>query len=109
MPSQLVNELLSTMDSKIFSLVLQLILTGSIIMFIKDITGRIVNFYKLRSSDFSRGVYIQIDGKEGQISHIGFNEVEIVLEDDYLMLVPVEKFMKSTKIIFMGKALSKKK
>ena len=109
MPSQLVNELLNTMDAKIFSLVLQLIVTGAIIMFIKDITGRIVNFYKLRSSDFSRGVYIIIDGKEGQISHIGFNEVEIVLEDDYLMLIPVEKFMSSTKIIFMGKALSKKK
>ena len=109
MPSQLVNELLNTMDSKIFSLVLQLILTGSVIMFVKDITSRIVNYYKLKSSDFSRGVYIVIDGKEGQISHIGFNEVEIILKDDYLMLVPVEKFMNSTKIIFMGKALDRKK
>lgn len=108
MPSQLVNELLSTMDAKIFSLVLQLIVVGSIIMFIKDLTGRIVNFYKLKTSDFGRGVNIVMDGREGQITHISFNEVEIALEDDYIMLVPVDRFMKSTKIVYMGKASGNK-
>ena len=108
MPSQLVNELLSTMDSKIFELVLQLIIVGAVIMYIKDLSNRVVNYYKLRTSNFSRGVSIIIDGKQGQINHIGFSEVEIILPDEYIMLIPVDRFMKSTKIIFMGTVIGKK-
>ena len=99
MPSQLVNELLSTMDSKIFSLVLQLIIVGSIIMFIKDFTGRIVNYYKLKMSDFSRNIKIEINSHEGYIRHIGFSEVEIELDESRTMFIPVDKFMSSIKII----------
>lgn len=102
MQSTIINGLLETMDAKIFQLVTQLVLGGAIILYLKDLSVRIMNYYKLRMSDFSRGVKIRIDGCEGQINHIGFNEVEILLDDEYIMLVPADKFMKSIKIISMG-------
>ena len=102
MPSTLINGLLETMDAKIFQIVTQLVIGGALILYIKDMSNRILNYYKLRMSNFSRGVKIRIEGCEGQISHIGFNEVEIILDDDYIMLVPADRFMKSTKTISMG-------
>jgi len=99
MPSQMINELLGTVDAKIFSLVLQLIVVGAVIMFIKDFTGRIVNYCKLKMSDFSRGIKIKIEGQEGYVRHIGFNEVEIEIDENRTMFIPVDKFIKSSKII----------
>ena len=99
MPSQLVNELLATMDTKIFQLVLQLIVVGAVIMYIKDLNGRIANFYKLKMSDFGRGTKVKIDGQEGMITAIRFTEVEIALDEDHIMLVPVNRFISSTKVI----------
>lgn len=101
MPSQLVNELLATMDTKIFQLVLQLIIVGAIIMYIKDLNGRVANYYKLKMSDFGRGTKVKIDGKEGTISAVRFSEVEITLDEEHIMLVPVAKFVDSIKIISM--------
>ena len=99
MQSELLNELLNTMDTKIFSLVLQLIVVGAVVMWIKDLNGRIVNYYKLKMGDFGRGVKIVIDGVEGYIHHIGFNEVEVIVDENSTLLIPVDKFMKSSKII----------
>jgi hypothetical protein len=81
--------------------VLQLIIVGAILLYIKDLNNRIMNFYKLKMSDFGRGTRIKIGGVEGNISHIGFSEVEIALGDDEIMLIPVDKFVSSTKIISM--------
>jgi len=97
--SQLMNELLSTMDMKIFSLVLQLIVVGATVMWIKDVTGKIVNYFKLKMSDFGRGTHIKVEGYEGQIHKIGFVEVEIALAEEDTLLIPVERFVKTTKVI----------
>jgi len=97
--SQLLNELLNTIDAKMFTLVLQLIIVGAVFMWIKDMNSRIVSFLKLRLSDFGRGTKVKIDGIEGFIHHIGFDEVEIIIDSDCTMLVPVDRFIKSSKII----------
>jgi len=99
MQSDLLNDLINTVDTKIFTLVVQMIVVGAILMWIKDMNGRIVNFLKLKMSDFGRGTKIEILGKEGYIHNVGFNEVEIDLGDDSTMLVPVEKFIKTSKVI----------
>ena len=99
MQSQIINEIFSTVDSKIFQLVLQLIVVGAIILFIKDMTSRVYNYYKLRMSDFSRGIKIRIDGNEGFIKHIGFNEVEIEIDEAQTMFIPVDRFMSLSKVI----------
>lgn len=97
--SALINELLGTMDAKIFSLVLQLILVGAVVMWIKDVTSRVVNYYKLKMSDFGRGTNIKVEGFLGQIHRIGFSEVEIILDEGDTLLIPVERFVKATKTI----------
>lgn len=107
MQGQLLNELLSTMDSKMFNLVLQLIIVGAIFMWIKDMNGRVVNYIKLKMSDFGRGTKVKIGSETGYINRISFNEVEIVIDEDQTMFVPVEKFMNSTKIIVAKRIQSK--
>ena len=99
MESALVNDLFGAIDTKIFQIVLQLIIIGAILMWIKDINGRIVNFYKLKMSDFGRGTKVRIDGYEGFIHEVRFNEVEINIDRNTTLLVPVERFIKANKII----------
>jgi len=108
MQSELLNELLSTMDSKIFGLVLQLIVVGAIFMWIKDMNTRVVDYMKLKMSDFGRGTKVKLDGYEGYIHSIGFNEVEIIIDENSTLLIPVERFMKASKVIITVKELSKK-
>lgn len=99
MQSELLNALLDTMDSKIFTLVLQLIVVGAVFMWIKDLNGRIVNYIKLRMSEFGRGTKVKIEGYEGYLRHIGLDEVEIVLNENETLLMPVSRFMSSSKVI----------
>lgn len=108
MESQLIGDLLSTIDVKIFNLVLQLIVVGAIILWIKDLNGRVVNYLKLKMGDFGRGTKIEIDGYQGYIHHVGFNEVEIVVDEQSTLLIPVERFIKTSKIIIVTNELTKK-
>jgi len=57
-------------------------------------------------SDFGRGTKVKIDGQVGYIHQVGFNEVEITLDEHSTLLVPVERFIKANKIIITanGKA-----
>jgi len=103
MQSELINDLLTTMDTKIFTLVLQLIVVGAIVMFAKDLSGRIVSYYKLKMGDFGRGTEIEIDGYEGHIHNVGFSEVEITLDDNSTLLMPVDKFTNASKVIITRK------
>ena len=109
MQSQIITSLLDTVDAKIFQLVLQLIVVGAVILYIKDLNSRIMNFYKLKMSDFGRGTSIKIDGFEGYINHVGFNEVEIQIDNSHIMLIPVNRFITSTKIISMKRVKSTRK
>jgi hypothetical protein len=99
MESQLLNELFSTIDTKVFNIVLQLIIVGAIVMWVKDMNGRVVNYLKLKMSDFGRGTKVKVAGYEGYIHSIGFNEVEILVDGDQTLLVPVDVFIRSTKVI----------
>ena len=99
MESQLINDLFGAIDAKIFQIVLQLIVVGALLMAIKDLNNRIVNYFKLRLSDFGRGTKIEIDGYEGHIHNVGFNEVEITIDDQSTLLIPVDRFIKSSKVI----------
>lgn len=109
MESKIVLDLLEAIDSKIFQLVLQLIIVGAIIIYIKDFNSRVVNYYKLKMSDLGRGTKIIFDRTAGYINKISFNEVEIETEDGGLMLIPVDKFIKSSKIIYMNNSRKKRK
>lgn len=108
MQSQLLNDLLNTIDSKMFTLVLQLIVVGAIFMWIKDMNGRIVNYVKLKMSEFGRGTKIRVDGVEGYVRHIGFNEVEITISETETLLIPVERFMSASKIIIVQGPIRRK-
>lgn len=99
MESALLNDLFGAIDAKIFQIVLQLIIVGAVIMWIKDLNGRVVDYLKLKASNFGRGTKVQIEGHEGYIHNIGFNEVEIVVDEASTLLIPVQRFTKASKII----------
>ena len=99
MESALLNDLFGAIDAKIFQIVLQLIVVGAIIMWIKDMNGRVVDYLKLKMSDFGRGTKVKIEGYEGHIHHVGFNEVEITIDDQSTLLIPVQRFIKASKVI----------
>jgi len=107
MQGQLLNELLNTVDSKMFTLVVQLLALGAVGMWIKDMNSRIFNYYKLKMSDFGRGTKVEILGNEGYINRIGFNEVEIIIDEEKTLLIPVDKFIKTEKTI-IAKQIRKK-
>ncbi len=99
MESALLNDLFGAIDAKIFQIVLQLIVVGAIIMWIKDINSRIVDYLKLKMSDFGRGTKVRVEGFEGHIHSVGFNEVEIVIDEQATLLMPVQRFIKASKVI----------
>ena len=103
MQSQLIQELFSAFDSKIFNMAVQVIIIGAIGFYIKELSSRIVNFLKLRMSDLGRGTRITVLGETGKIERIGFSEVEVHLRGpEKLFLIPVDKFISSAKIIHMN-------
>lgn len=99
MQSEFVQELMRSMNAQLLSLIVQLVVSGLVLMSIKDFSFKVLNFMKLKYSDFGRGTEIEIVGKNGYIMHVGFNEVEIYLDEDQTLFMPVENFIKANKII----------
>jgi len=99
MQSELIQELLNIMNTKLLGLLLQLLLLGAILMYIKDISSKMLDYIKVKFSDFGRGTKIEINGRVGYIMGIGFNEVEIEIDEHTTMIIPVSNFVNSNKII----------
>ena len=108
MQSNLLVDLMDMLNLKVFQIVVQLIIVGAIFLWIKDMNERVVNYFKLKLSDFGRGTQIKIDGYEGFIHSIGFNEVEITIDDNRTLLMPVNKFIKASKVIITASHSKKK-
>ena len=107
MQSEILNDLLSTIDSKLFYMVLQLILVGAVTMWVKDMSGRVADWFKLKMSDMGRGTYVRIEGYAGYIERIGFDEVEIRVDEETTLLVPVARFITLSKTISTRRAEKK--
>lgn len=99
MQSELIKELLETMNTRLIGLMFQLVVGGAMVMWFKDMSSKILNYSKLKFSDFGRGTKIEIGGKTGYIIKVGFNEVEIEIDEGATMIVPVDNFVKSNKVI----------
>ena len=111
MQSQLITDLMSVVNANIFELVIQMLVIGAILLWIKDMTGRIVTYYNLRMSNFGRGTKIIVEGHEGFIYHVGFSQVEINLDDpdtNSTLLMPSDRFAKASKIIVVNNVVKKK-
>ena len=93
------SKIIEHMSLEILALCFQVIGAGIIVLYVKDLTQRIVNFFKLRLSDFGRGTKVTVDRKTGWIVKAGFRNVEIRLSENSILLIPVDKFLKSSKII----------
>lgn len=99
MQSELIKELFETINTKLLTLIFQMMLSGVILLWVKDIVIKTINYIKVKFSDFGRGTKLEINGKVGYLLHVGFNEVEMEIDKDTTMFIPVEKFVCSTKII----------
>ena len=101
MQSALIEELFKAFDSKLFNMAVQIVLVTAVGLYIREMSTRVVNFLKLKMSDMGRGTEIEFQGKKGQIETIGFREVEIHLEAGGYLLVPVDKFVVTPKVIYL--------
>ena len=108
MGGQLVTDLMSVVNANIFELVIQMLVIGAVLLWIKQITGKIVTYYSLKMSNFGRGTKIKIDGYEGYIHNIGFSEVEIVIDGECTLLMPVDRFAKASKVIVVNETVNRK-
>jgi len=99
MQTEFINELMKSMNAQLLGLIVQLVLSGLVLMSVKDFSFKVLNYLKLRYSDFGRGTEIEIANKNGYIMHVGFNEVEIYLDENQTMFMPVENFIKANKVV----------
>ena len=99
MESLVLGDLLEGVDTKIFQIVIHMILVGAVFLWVKDMSSRVMNYFKLKMSDFGRGTKVIVDGHEGYIHHVGFSEVEITIDEHSTLLMPLERFMKASKVI----------
>lgn len=103
MQSEFIQELTRSLNAQLLSLIVQLVISGLVLMSIKDFTLKVLNFLKLRYSDFGRGTEIDVFGHNGYIMSIGFNEVEIYINEDRSLFIPVANFIKANKVIIRRK------
>lgn len=99
MQSEFIQELMQSLNAHLLGLIVQLVVSGLVLMSIKDFSLKILNYMKLRYSDFGRGTEIDVAGINGYIMDIGFNEVEIYIDEDRTMFMPVGNFIKANKVI----------
>jgi len=102
--SELLKELIESLDSRLFTLVFQFVIVGVFIMYLKDWMTKILDFIKVKWSDFGRGTKVEIDGHVGHIKHIDMmkSEIEIKIDAETIMIVPISRFLKNTKIIHLN-------
>lgn len=99
MQSQFVEELLKSFNTQLLGMIAQLVISGLVLMSIKDFSLRVLDYLKLRYSDLGKGTEIVINGQAGNITKVGFNEVEIYLDEDRTLFMPLPNFIKSNKIV----------
>jgi len=110
MESQLITDLMGVVNANIFELVVQMLVIGAILLWLKDMTGRIVTYYNLRMSNFGRGTRVKVEGYEGYIHDVGFNQVEINIDENSTLLMPSDRFAKASKVIVVvSTSLNRKK
>ena len=96
----LLAQLFNQVDGRIFILTLQIIATGAVAMYLKDLSSRLINFLKMKFSDFGRGTKVGFNGEVGYITQITFSHVEIRLSSERLFVVPISRFLAAPKIIY---------
>jgi len=99
MQSELIGELLKSVNTQLVTIVFQFVVLSFVVMSIKDFSMKCMNYIKVRMSDLGRGTKVEIAGKVGYIQHVGFNEVEIQINDTTIMLIPLDNFIKANKVI----------
>ena len=75
---------------------------GMTLLYMKDLVSRLVDYTKIKFSDFRVGTRVKILGETGWITRVGLTEVEIKIdnEEDHMYLkVPIHSFVSSAKII----------
>ena len=107
MEGMLLNELMDIMNTKLLQIVIWGVISGIAILQVKDIVNMIFNYFKLKMSDFGRGSKIKIDGYEGYIQRVRLKEVEILVDNNTLLLVPVDRFIKLSKVITTTNGMGK--
>jgi len=99
MQSELVNELLQSLNAHLLTLVFQFVIVGLVLLSVKDFSAKILSFIQVKWSDLGRGTRVEIGGKIGDIERIGFSEIEIKLDKDKTLLIPTSNFIKANKVI----------
>lgn len=94
------EQLLSNMSVQVFSMTIQVVLTAAGALYIKDLATRLINFLKMKFSDFGRGTKVEFAGKIGYITKVTFGQVEISIDDESIMIVPISRFLTQPKIIY---------
>lgn len=107
MEGMLLNEIMDIMNTKLLQIVIWGVISGIVILQVKDIVNMIFNYFKLKMSDFGRGTKVKIDGYEGYIQRVRLKEVEIIIDDNTLLLIPVDRFIKLSKVIVTTSGMNK--
>jgi len=94
MQSELLQELAQSLDSRLLLLIIQFVMAGVFIMYLKDWMKKIFDFIKVKWSDFGRGTKVEIDGHIGHIKTIDMfkGEIEIRIDAQTVMIVPSLNF-----------------
>jgi len=81
---------------KILYLFFKLATVGFVILYTKDFATRMVNYVKVKWSDFGRGTKVEVDSHIGHIEHINWltSEIEISIKTGTTMFIPIDKFLK---------------
>mgnify|MGYP001552069057 CR=1 FL=1 len=94
------EQLINNFSADIFSIMFHIVITGAVVFYLKDLATRIVNYFKIKFSDFGRGTKVEFNGKVGYITKVGFSSIEIRIDDESIMIVPLARFLSLSKIIY---------
>jgi hypothetical protein len=100
MDKMAVEQIVKTITPELTWLFIQGFIALFVFSYLKDSVTSLSNYLKLRFSLWGLNTKLLIEGKVGYIKAIKFKEVEVRINSEQTMYVPIDKFLKMTKVVY---------
>lgn len=96
-PNELITTIFAQYGQQIWLTFIAFIVTGFVMIMLKNLVQDLVNYFRARMSDIGRGQRIYFNGEILVIDDIKFRSIE-AHDDQKTVLIPINKYMSDVRI-----------
>ena len=95
-PEELIATIVTQYGQQIWLAFVTFVLTGFIMIMLKNLVMDLANYFRARMSDIGRGQRIYFDGEILSIDKISFRHIE-AHDDKTVVFIPIDKYLASVR------------